>query len=856
MKRFIALVLSLVMTLSLCAPAWAAASPTDLEGTGTETDPWVVTTESELADMLEEDGYIKLGAGFTATNTLTVPAGVTVTLDLNGKTLSYTSTEAKASCAINNKGTLTIKNGTVTYEGVGDPSFGYGTNTINNTGKLTIDGASIINTTTSGSSVAIDCSAGAELLVKSGEIISEKNAIRLCPFGAAAINCTIDGGTITGARGIQIQLPSNKPADAPDVNLTVNDGTLNGRTGLSIYSYSDGQSFANVDVTLNGGIYSNDVAFGGGTKATVENVTITGGTYYCELGRYLANDGWEDLAPVTLGNVKYGKLQDAINAIREGGTMHIKDDGMSAVVNEAKSFTVICPEGVSVNIKAGDGFILTVADDVYTVKAVVAKIGNVDYASLQEAVDAVVNDGTIDVKVGGMSATVKTAKSFTLTGKDATINAAKGYRVIEGNGKYTVEKIYTVKFDANNGSGTMKDVVIVAGGQYQLPNCTFNAPEGKQFKGWGATANATELLKTPYIVNADATLYAIWENVPVVEVEEDVLVQVAPPVVTVSDKITGEAAEIAKEVEVSDICTDAMTEVVKEMAEQDKTEAENHIDDLNAVLTEDVAVEDIVVVVQTNFEVKIENVTVNNDGTATVKLDITPVYQKVITTKAAVLSGETIKTGDNAVALKAEGASGELDLKGEEVEITVVLPEFAGKDVYVKHEAEKGVVLHKATADANGKLTFKTKSGFSPFTFSLTEHTIAASVEGGDNYADLQSAVNYMGKDATVTVKAKDQSAVVNFATTFTVKYENGATKDNTKITAAPGYYLTTKDVTGGVQYTVSRAYYGGYVGGTTATPDKVVTSAKTFDAGIGLYVAMSVMAAAGSAVVLKKRED
>ena len=58
-------------------------------------------------------------------------------------------------------------------------------------------------------------------------------------------------------------------------------------------------------------------------------------------------------------------------------------------------------------------------------------------------------------------------------------------------------------------------------------------------------------------------------------------------------------------------------------------------------------------------------------------------------------------------------------------------------------------------------------------------------------------------------------------------------------------------------------AYYGwsGYypvVGGTSSsTADKTVTSAKTFDAGIGMYVAMSVMAAAGSAVIMgKKRED
>jgi len=229
--------------------------------------------------------------------TVTIPAGTTATLDLNGHTLSYATTEAKATHAIENKGTLTLKNGTVTYEGVGDSSFGYGTNTINNSGELIIDGATIINTTTSGSSVAIDCSAGADLTVKSGVIKSEKNAIRLCPFGSEAINCTIDGGKITGARAVQIQLPSNKPADAPEINLTINGGELTGTSGLALYSYSAGQSFANVGVTITGGTFKGDVCFGGGNaKTTEETVTITGGTFNGELGRYLANDGWEDIA--------------------------------------------------------------------------------------------------------------------------------------------------------------------------------------------------------------------------------------------------------------------------------------------------------------------------------------------------------------------------------------------------------------------------------------------------------------------------------------------------------------------------------------------------------------------------------
>ena len=271
-----------------------------IDGVEIPTVPFA-TTADELKEALENGESVSLATDVALAETFDIPAGKNATINLCGNELSFVSTESKASCAIANKGTLTLKNGTVTYKGVGDPSFGYGTNTINNTGKLVIDGVTVINTTDSGSSVAIDCSAGAELVVNSGKIVSEKNAIRLCPFGSASINCTINGGSITGARAIQIQLPSNQPSVAPDVNLTINGGTLTGNSGLALYSYSAGQSFADVDVIINGGIFNGDVCFGGGNaKTTKETVTITGGTFNGELGRYVTddgtNDGWEAIA--------------------------------------------------------------------------------------------------------------------------------------------------------------------------------------------------------------------------------------------------------------------------------------------------------------------------------------------------------------------------------------------------------------------------------------------------------------------------------------------------------------------------------------------------------------------------------
>ena len=70
----------------------------------------------------------------------------------------------------------------------------------------------------------------------------------------------------------------------------------------------------------------------------------------------------------------------------------------------------------------------------------------------------------------------------------------------------------------------------------------------------------------------------------------------------------------------------------------------------------------------------------------------------------------------------------------------------------------------------------------------------------------------------------------------------------------ATNYTAITLGVEGTYYYVTNTA--GISAGSTTPSTDKTVTSAETFDAGIAMYVGMSVMAAAGSAVVLKKRED
>lgn len=74
---------------------------------------------------------------------------------------------------------------------------------------------------------------------------------------------------------------------------------------------------------------------------------------------------------------------------------------------------------------------------------------------------------------------------------------------------------YSVVYNGNDASGGMAGDMVAAGGTYTLKNCTYYTPYGKKFAGWAiGSADATPL-KQPgdeITINADTTIYAVWEN--------------------------------------------------------------------------------------------------------------------------------------------------------------------------------------------------------------------------------------------------------------------------------------------------------------------------------------------------------
>jgi len=280
----------------------------------------IVDDEAEYIDAVNNSlkgQVIKLGKDLDFMDqTTTIAKDKTIILDLNGKTIDGKSTKGETSSlfTVKNNASLTIKgDGIITYEagkpdtdwgGEGQREFpGYANNTIRNKSKLIIDGASIFNTTPSGGATfTIDNYPGADLIVEDGIVQQVGGATAIRMFAnSATLNTkvTINGGKISGAAAVWLQLPSGNTAVAPKAELVINGGTFSSvKSSDAVYSYSYGNSHANTSVTITGGTFNNGVQFGYNAKNfydDLKTLSITGGIFNSYVGKWTANHNWVDI---------------------------------------------------------------------------------------------------------------------------------------------------------------------------------------------------------------------------------------------------------------------------------------------------------------------------------------------------------------------------------------------------------------------------------------------------------------------------------------------------------------------------------------------------------------------------------
>ena len=218
-----------------------------------------LTSYGKIADAIaavnENGGTIKMHGNVTLADTWTIPAGKTITLDLNGKTISQSKACTASYEMINNKGNLNIVgSGKISFTdtSAGDPSFGWGSYTVRNEGNLVVEKATIehLGAQAFGTHciMAIYQYCGSTTI--NGGTISTPN------YRSARLwkgEMTINGGTFNGQVWVQAvdntaKLTINGGTFEPnggdasavfvtnsdhDVQLAVTDGTFNGKIGCS-----------------------------------------------------------------------------------------------------------------------------------------------------------------------------------------------------------------------------------------------------------------------------------------------------------------------------------------------------------------------------------------------------------------------------------------------------------------------------------------------------------------------------------------------------------------------------------------------------------------------------------------------
>lgn len=78
----------------------------------------------------------------------------------------------------------------------------------------------------------------------------------------------------------------------------------------------------------------------------------------------------------------------------------------------------------------------------------------------------------------------------------------------------TTEKFTVTINPNNNGKNESKTEVIKKGEEFELPKCTFTAPEGKEFKAWLVDGQEYPA-KTKIKINKETTIKAIWQDKPI-----------------------------------------------------------------------------------------------------------------------------------------------------------------------------------------------------------------------------------------------------------------------------------------------------------------------------------------------------
>lgn len=460
-KKISAILLALVMALCLL-PAAAFAADGDVAQVGEQT----YATVAEAIEAAKDGGTVKLLKDVA--EPITIPAGYTVTLDLNGKVLANSEvpqdkTVTGAKHTITNNGTLTI-----TGDGVVD-NVSHARAALYNDGKVTIEKAMITRSAEKGSApnnnggnsyyVVYNHAADAVMNVEDDARISGTSAYSSCVRNDGIMN--IKGGHISQDDFIVVKNDSG--------TLNVTGGLISSKNDQAIQNWST--------ATISGGTFDGDIY----TWAYTDN-----GTPYAGKTTIAGAENEEDISVVINGDV-YGVSYDGSAAKAQ-----VKIEGNTLVVGSVKSAqydSAHYPEKVDASeiVVAGGVYTEPVREEyVDSSLKVQAKYtddeSNVTFYTFYTDMDAAQADG------------IAQGEEFTVINKDA------GTRVLNITLNYTADQLYYSV-------------------QYQVPEneslqVTLDEPNKRDnytFVGWKSSADG-KIYKAgdEVALSDDVTFTAVW----------------------------------------------------------------------------------------------------------------------------------------------------------------------------------------------------------------------------------------------------------------------------------------------------------------------------------------------------------
>ena len=620
----------------------------------------------------------------------------------------------------------------------------------------------------------------------------DNNGITVSPTAGAAapIAVTIQGGTITDARGKdRIATGRNTVCAIGAVDLTTRDLTV------EAYAPADQASpYYNYLLRI-----SPDQV-GAGANAKVGTLTLASGTNLVEL------DNGEGETYGVVGISVIGPYSNA-NDMPDGyvGTTLVVEDGVSV---ETTGFA-ICGNGAShgttITIEGGS-LISNGSTGIYHPQSGTMTIDG-DTVITGENAGIEIRAGEVTVN-GGTISGLATPTETTSNGNGTTSSGA-GIAVAQHTTKLPITLTinggtingYSALYESNpenNGEDDLKKVELsVVDGTFNATNggtqAVYSADKTGFITGGSFSTDPSAYVADTYIAVAENGMYGITEAAanaaqvvaaaPAVDAAAGISSEVTTALAgTEADGLTGEANSVAND------------NTVTEEAGKDALEAA----DVPVAENQDVAI-----VVQPYLDIQVTAYEKTEDTTPnTMTLDITPMVRTVATTAdPADEDAEIILTPEegetqNAVQI---GEAQELEISTP-ITLTIPLPSgFAasGTTVYIQH---KGYEYQATVAESNGVLsvTFTNPHGFSEFT--LSTKTAAVARIGDTSYTSLQAAVDAVKNNGTITlVNDCDDTATVSRPVTFML--DTSSHNFTGSIVAGNGYTLTES----GNKYVVTR---------------------------------------------------